>query len=189
MVLLLDNYDSFTFNIYQYLSMLGEKVQVVRNDKTTVDKIKSKNYKFICLSPGPGEPKKAGITLDVIEQLHNKVPILGVCLGHQSIGESFGGKIVRAKKLMHGKVSVIEHHSVGIFKGLPKKLEVTRYHSLVIDPSSLPSCLEVTATTEDGVIMGVRHKVYKVEGVQFHPESIQTKFGMAMFKNFIKGIN
>lgn len=188
MILLIDNYDSFTYNIYQYLGSLGEKVRVVRNDALAVSDVAKLKPEAIILSPGPGNPDEAGITLETIAAYAGKIPILGVCLGHQSIGQVFGGRVVRAQKQMHGKTSEIKHKGVGVFKGLPSPLIVTRYHSLIVEKASLPRCLEVTAATEDGTIMGLRHKKYLVEGVQFHPESYATEHGMAMLENFLKAV-
>ncbi|HET9239993.1 MAG TPA: aminodeoxychorismate/anthranilate synthase component II [Oligoflexus sp.] len=185
MILLIDNYDSFTYNIYQYLGCLGAKVKVVRNDAISVKDVARLKPEAIVLSPGPGTPDESGITLETITTYAGKIPILGVCLGHQSIGQAFGGKVIRAGKLMHGKTSVIEHTNKGVFKGLPNPLEVTRYHSLIVERKSLPDCLEVTATTDDGLIMGLRHKRFLVEGVQFHPESYVTQNGMDMLQNFL----
>jgi anthranilate synthase/aminodeoxychorismate synthase-like glutamine amidotransferase len=185
MILLIDNYDSFTYNIYQYLGCLGAKVKVVRNDAISVKDVARLKPEAIVLSPGPGTPDESGITLETITTYAGKIPILGVCLGHQSIGQAFGGKVIRAGKLMHGKTSVIQHTNKGVFKGLPNPLEVTRYHSLIVERKSLPDCLEVTATTDDGLIMGLRHKRFLVEGVQFHPESYVTQNGMDMLQNFL----
>jgi anthranilate synthase component 2 len=185
MILLIDNYDSFTYNIEQYLGMLGAKVRVVRNDQITAAAVARLKPEAIVLSPGPGNPDEAGITLEVIRLYSGKIPILGVCLGHQAIGQAFGGKVVRAPKLMHGKISVIRHDGRGVFARLPDSLEVTRYHSLVVDKDSLPSCLVVTATTDDGLIMGIRHRKFAVEGVQFHPESYVTQHGIDMLRNFL----
>jgi anthranilate synthase/aminodeoxychorismate synthase-like glutamine amidotransferase len=185
MILLIDNYDSFTYNIYQYLGCLGAKVKVVRNDAITVKDVARLKPEAIVLSPGPGTPDESGITLETISTYAGKIPILGVCLGHQSIGQAFGGKVIRAGKLMHGKTSKIKHTSKGVFKGLPNPLQVTRYHSLIVERKSLPDCLEVTASTDDGLIMGLRHKRLLVEGVQFHPESYVTQNGMDMLKNFL----
>jgi anthranilate synthase/aminodeoxychorismate synthase-like glutamine amidotransferase len=185
MILLIDNYDSFTYNIYQYLGCLGAKVKVVRNDAIGVKDVARLKPEAIVLSPGPGTPDESGITLETITTYAGKIPILGVCLGHQSIGQAFGGKVIRAGKLMHGKTSMIQHTNKGVFKGLPNPLEVTRYHSLIVERKSLPDCLEVTAATDDGLIMGLRHKRYLVEGVQFHPESYVTQKGMDMLQNFL----
>lgn len=188
---MVDNFDSFTFNIVQYLGELGADVTVVRNDEIAVADIDVKQYDGIILSPGPCTPNEAGISMDVIKQLAGQLPILGVCLGHQSIGQVYGGDIIHAKEIMHGKVSNMHHKNEGVFKGLPSPYEATRYHSLVIDQATLPECLEVTAWTqnEDGSmdeIMGVRHKELDVEGVQFHPESILTEHGHALLANFLK---
>ncbi len=186
MILVIDNYDSFTYNIVQYLGELGADIQVVRNDEVTVEDILKKKPDQVLISPGPCSPKEAGISVEVIKQLAGKVPILGVCLGHQSIGYAFGGEIVRAKNLMHGKTSLITHDGQGVFKGLPNPFRATRYHSLVINKDKLPSELIVTATSEDGEIMGVRHKTLPIEGVQFHPESILTESGKTLLGNFLK---
>ncbi|MCX6129621.1 MAG: aminodeoxychorismate/anthranilate synthase component II [Proteobacteria bacterium] len=185
MILLIDNYDSFTYNIYQYLGSLDYKIKVLRNDQLTVAAIGQLKPEAIVLSPGPGTPDEAGITLACIREYAGKIPILGVCLGHQAIAQAFGALVVRAKKPMHGKTSVIEHRGKGLFKGLPKTFEVTRYHSLLVDPKSLPASLEATAWTQDGVIMALKHKRFLLEGVQFHPESYQTQHGMQMFRNFM----
>jgi len=185
MILLIDNYDSFTYNIYQYLGCLGAKVKVVRNDAIAVKDIARMKPEAIVLSPGPGTPDEAGIMLETIKTYAGKIPILGVCLGHQSIGQAFGGKVIRAGKLMHGKTSMVKHSNKGVFKGLPNPLEVTRYHSLIVERKSLPDTLEVTASTDDGLIMGLRHKRFLVEGVQFHPESYMTQKGMEMLQNFL----
>ncbi len=186
MILVIDNYDSFTYNLVQYLGEMGADIQVVRNDEVTVPEILERQPDQILISPGPCSPKEAGVSVDTIRQLAGKVPILGVCLGHQSIGYAFGGKIIRAGKLMHGKTSQITHDGKGVFAGLPNPFKATRYHSLVIEKQSLPDVLEVTATSEDGEIMGVRHKTLAVEGVQFHPESILTESGKALLGNFLK---
>ncbi len=185
-IILIDNYDSFTFNLFHYLSSLKVSVDVVRNDKITSQEIIEKRYNKIVISPGPGNPNQAGNCLKIVKSLHKKIPILGVCLGHQIIGQVFGSKIIQAKKLMHGKTSKIISNNLGILKNLPRKFEATRYHSLIIDKKSLSKDLEITAETKDGLIMGVRHKKYNVHGVQFHPESIKTKFGLTILKNFIK---
>lgn len=184
-ILLLDNYDSFTYNVYQLLSELGASVEVVRHDMTTVDEIRAKGYAGIVISPGPGEPKDAGISEDVIRELAGEVPILGICLGHQAIGEVFGGKIVRAGEIVHGKTSPLKHSGRGLYAGLPQDIEIGRYHSLIIERASLPACLEVTSELADGTIMGVRHREYDVEGIQFHPESILTADGRQMMQNFL----
>lgn len=185
MLLLLDNYDSFTYNVYQLLAELGAAIEVVRNDVETVSELAKRGYSGVVISPGPGEPKDAGITEDLIREMKGVVPILGVCLGHQAIGEVFGGKVVRAPKIVHGKTSPVRHDGTGIYEGLPQPFEVGRYHSLVVDRKTLPDCLAVTAETEDGIVMGVRHKEYDVEGVQFHPESILTPEGKKLLKNFL----
>ena len=185
MLLMIDNYDSFTYNIVQYFGELGEDVRTVRNDEITLEEIAAMKPDRICISPGPKAPKDAGISLDILREFKGKLPILGVCLGHQAIGEAFGGKVIRAKQVMHGKTSSIAHIGEGVFTGLPSPFTVIRYHSLAIERSSLPSCLEVTAWTDDGEIMGVRHKDYDIEGVQFHPESILSEHGHALFKNFL----
>ena len=185
-ILLIDNYDSFTFNLYHYISSLKTKVDVVKNDKITSKEIIKKKYQKIVISPGPGNPNQAGNCINIVKSLYKKIPILGVCLGHQIIGQVFGSKIVQAKKLMHGKTSKIISKKIGILSNLPKTFEATRYHSLIIDKKSLNKNLEITAETEDGLIMGVKHKKYHVHGVQFHPESIKTKIGIKILKNFIK---
>ena len=190
MLLMIDNYDSFTFNVVQYLMELGEDVAVWRNDEVSVDAIIEAAPEKIVISPGPCTPNEAGISLEVIEKLAGSIPILGICLGHQSIGQAFGGHIIRAPKVMHGKLSAIHHSGVGVFEGLPSPYQATRYHSLVIDPNTLPESLEVTAWTEDEsgeleAIMGVRHRSLCVEGVQFHPESILSEHGHALLKNFL----
>ena len=184
-ILLIDNYDSFTYNLYHYLLSLKCKVEVIRNDKINSKEILKKKYKKIVISPGPGTPNQAGNCLKIVKSLSKKIPILGVCLGHQVIGQAYGAKIINAKKLMHGKTSKIAHIRTGIFKGLKNNLEGTRYHSLIIDKKTLSNSLEITAETEDGLIMGVQHKLYDIHGVQFHPESIKTKLGMKILKNFI----
>ncbi len=186
MLLMIDNYDSFTYNIVQYLGELGETVRTVRNDEITLQDIEAMAPDRICISPGPKAPKDAGISLDILREFKGKLPILGVCLGHQAIGEAFGGNVIRAKQVMHGKTSLIAHTGEGVFKGLPSPFTVIRYHSLAIERSSLPDCLEVTAWTDDGEIMGVRHKEFDIEGVQFHPESILSEHGHALFKNFLE---
>ncbi len=185
MVIVIDNYDSFTYNLVQYLGELGANPIVYRNDQITIDQIKEKSPDYIVISPGPGRPSDAGISLQVIRELHKKFPILGVCLGHQSIGEAFGAKVVHAPYLMHGKTSEIYHDNKTIFKDLPNPFTATRYHSLVIDPSTVPEELQVTAKTEDGIIMAVRHETYPLEGIQFHPEAILTTQGKALLKNFL----
>jgi anthranilate synthase/aminodeoxychorismate synthase-like glutamine amidotransferase len=185
MLLMIDNYDSFTYNLVQYLGELGEAVKVVRNDELSVDEIESLQPDRIVLSPGPCTPNEAGVSLSVIDRFKGKRPILGVCLGHQAIGQAFGGKVVHARTLMHGKVSRIHHEGRGVFTGLPTPYEATRYHSLAIERESCPAELEVTAWTEDGEIMGVRHSRLPIEGVQFHPESILTQHGHALLRNFL----
>jgi len=185
MVLMIDNYDSFTYNLVQYLGELGVAVTVVRNDETSVDEVARLRPERIVISPGPCTPNEAGISLATIERLGGRIPLLGVCLGHQAIGQAFGGKVVHAQTLMHGKTSPIHHVGAGVFRGLPSPFVATRYHSLAVARDSLPECLEVTAWTEDGEIMGLRHKTLAVEGVQFHPESILTEHGHALLKNFL----
>ena len=185
-IILIDNYDSFTFNLFHYLSSLKVNVDVIRNDKITSIEIIKKKYDRIVISPGPGNPNQSGNCLKIVKSLHKKIPILGVCLGHQIIGQVFGSKIVQAKKLMHGKTSTIISKKIGVLKTLPKTFEATRYHSLIIDKKSLSKDLEITAESKDGLIMGVKHKKYNVHGVQFHPESIKTKLGLKILKNFIK---
>ena len=184
-ILLIDNYDSFTFNLYHYLSSLKTKVDVVRNDKITSKEIIKKKYDRLVISPGPGNPDQAGNCINIVKSLYKKIPILGVCLGHQIIGQVLGSKIIGAKKLMHGKTSLILSNKIGILRNLPKKFEATRYHSLIIDKKSLSKNLLVTAKTNDGIIMGIMHKKYNIHGVQFHPESIKTKIGIKILKNFI----
>ncbi len=186
MLLMIDNYDSFTYNLVQYLGELGEDVQVHRNDQITVAEVERLQPAHIVISPGPCTPYEAGISIEAIKVLGGKFPILGVCLGHQSIGAAFGGKIIRAKQLMHGKTSMVNHASKGVFEKLPDPFEATRYHSLVIERESLPECLEITAWTADGEIMGVRHKTLPIEGVQFHPESILTQHGHELLANFLR---
>lgn len=185
MLLMIDNYDSFTYNLVQYFAELGEEVKVVRNDEISAQEIATLNPTRICISPGPCSPTEAGISVEVIQRYAGQIPILGVCLGHQAIGEAFGGKIIRAQKVMHGKTDDVHHTGIGVFKGLPNPFKVTRYHSLAIEKSSLPADLEITATSSDGEIMGVRHKKFAVEGVQFHPESILSEHGHALLKNFL----
>jgi anthranilate synthase component 2 len=185
MLLMLDNYDSFTYNLVQYFGELGEDVRVLRNDQATVADIVAMAPDRLCISPGPRAPAQAGISIELIQALAGKKPILGVCLGHQAIGAAFGGDIVRAKQIMHGKVSDITHTGTDVFKGLPSPFAVTRYHSLAIDRATLPDCLEVTAETDDGEIMGVRHKTLPVYGVQFHPESVLSEHGHALLQNFL----
>jgi anthranilate synthase component 2 len=185
MLLMIDNYDSFTYNLVQYLGELGEDVKVIRNDELPLDEIERLAPARIVLSPGPCTPNEAGVTLAVIDRFKGRVPILGVCLGHQAIGQAFGGKVVHAKTLMHGKVSRVHHGGAGVFRGLPTPYEATRYHSLAIERETCPPELEVTAWTQDGEIMGVRHRALAVEGVQFHPESILTEHGHALLRNFL----
>jgi len=190
MLLMIDNYDSFTYNLVQYLGELGEDVRVVRNDALSVDEIRRLAPSRIVISPGPGTPDHAGVSLALIEKLGAQVPILGVCLGHQSIGQAFGGRVIRAQRIMHGKTSPIHHNGTGVFAGLPNPFEATRYHSLLVEKSTLPQCLEVTAWTQDehgGVdeIMGLRHRTLAIEGVQFHPESILTQHGHDLLRNFL----
>lgn len=186
MIFMIDNYDSFTYNLVQYLRALEVEVQVKRNDEISVAEIAALNPEGIVISPGPSNPDNAGISLEAVKFFAGKVPLLGVCLGHQTIGQAFGGKVIHAKKVMHGKVSEITCDGKGVFTGIGQKLMVMRYHSLAIEPESCPDCLEVTAHTEDGEIMGVRHREYKVEGIQFHPESIMTPTGKRMLRNFLK---
>jgi anthranilate synthase/aminodeoxychorismate synthase-like glutamine amidotransferase len=185
MLLMIDNYDSFTYNLVQYLGELGQSLQVFRNNKLTIAEIEKMQPERIVISPGPCTPREAGISIDVIKHFAGKVPLLGVCLGHQSIGEAFGGDVIRAPYLMHGKTSMIHHDGKTIFSGLPNPFEATRYHSLIIKRDTLPRSLEISAWTEDGIIMGVRHKQFKVEGVQFHPESILTNVGKDLLRNFL----
>ena len=186
MLLMIDNYDSFTYNLVQYLGELGEDVRVHRNDQITLAQIEALKPDHIVISPGPCTPNEAGVSVETIQKFGGRFPILGVCLGHQSIGQAYGGKIVRAGQLMHGKTSMIQHANKGVFAGLPAPFEATRYHSLVIERASLPEVLEITAWTDDGEIMGVRHKTLPVEGVQFHPESILTQHGHDLLANFLK---
>jgi anthranilate synthase/aminodeoxychorismate synthase-like glutamine amidotransferase len=185
MLLVIDNYDSFTYNLVQYFGELGAEMKVVRNDKITTKEIAELAPDLICISPGPCTPNEAGISCDVIREFGGKIPILGVCLGHQSIGQVFGGDVIRAAELMHGKTSAISHGGKSIFKGLPSPFTATRYHSLIVQRDSLPNCLEITAETDDGVIMGLKHKQMEIHGVQFHPESILTEHGKEMLKNFL----
>jgi anthranilate synthase component II len=186
MLLLIDNYDSFTYNLYQYLCELGEEVTVVRNNKTGIDDISKMKPHMIVISPGPSSPVNAGISNDVIRTFGSTTPILGICLGHQCIGYTYGGTISRAPQIMHGKSSKIHHNNTGVFKGLPNPLDAIRYHSLMIEKSSLPDCLEITAWTDDNTIMGVRHREFPVEGIQFHPESFMTRDGKTMLNNFLR---
>jgi anthranilate synthase component 2 len=185
MLLLLDNYDSFTYNLYQYLCELGAEVRVARNDKITVSEIEHLAPEQIVVSPGPCTPAEAGISVELVRELGPRIPILGVCLGHQAIGEAFGGRVIRAPKVMHGKTAPIQHDGRGVLSGLPSPFIATRYHSLIVERASLPDCLEITAESEDGLIMAVRHRDYPVEGVQFHPESILTEHGHALLKTFL----
>ena len=189
MLLLFDNYDSFTYNIYQLLASLGAEVEVVRNDAAVPEDVLAAHYEAVILSPGPGLPKDAGNLEMLIEVAKGKVPLLGICLGHQAIGEVFGGRIVRAKEIVHGKPSPIRHDGQGLYAGLPENAAVGRYHSLIIERESLPDCLAVTAELEDGTIMGVRHKEYAIEGIQFHPESILTPDGEKLMRNFLQGLS
>lgn len=186
MLLMIDNYDSFTYNLVQYLGELGQDVQVYRNDEIDLAKVAALKPDHIVISPGPCTPNEAGISVPLIKEFAGKIPLLGVCLGHQSIGQAFGGRIIKAKTLMHGKTSLIHHKNIGVFKDLPNPYTATRYHSLVIEKETLPDCLEITAWTDDGEIMGVRHKTLRVEGVQFHPESILTEHGHELLDNFLK---
>jgi len=188
MLLLLDNYDSFTYNIYQMITNLGAEVEVVRNDAITIQEIHAKKYKGIVISPGPGPPKDAGITEAVIQELGAEIPILGICLGHQAIGEVFGGKVVRASEIVHGKASPIHHHGTGLYRGIPADAQVARYHSLIIERETLPDVLDITSELHDGAIMGVRHKTYPIEGIQFHPESILTPVGKMIMTNYLTNI-
>lgn len=186
MLLIIDNYDSFTYNLVQYIGEIGEDIKVFRNDKITIHEIEQLNPEKVVISPGPCTPKEAGISVELIRHFAHKMPILGVCLGHQSIGAAFGGEIIRAPRLMHGKTSLIFHDGKTIFKGLPNPFEATRYHSLIIRRETLPDCLEISAWTDMNEIMGVRHKEFIIEGVQFHPESILTKVGKDLLRNFLK---
>ncbi len=187
MLLMIDNYDSFTYNLVQYFGELGEDVRTFRNDEITLQEIGALNPDRICISPGPCTPHEAGVSVPILQEFGGKIPILGVCLGHQSIGAAYGGKVIRARQVMHGKTSPIQHTGAGVFNGLPSPYTVIRYHSLAIERETLPACLEITAWTEDGEIMGVRHREFNVQGVQFHPESILTEHGHALLDNFIKG--
>ena len=186
MLVMIDNYDSFTYNLVQYLGELGEEVKTFRNDEITIEEIEALNPDRIMISPGPCTPNEAGISMAVIKHFAGKLPLMGVCLGHQSIGQVFGGKVVHAKRIMHGKTSKITHTGQGVFKGIKSPYLVTRYHSLVVEKESLPDCFEITATTKDGEIMGLRHKTLAIEGVQFHPESILTEHGHALLRNFLQ---
>ena len=186
MILVIDNYDSFTYNLVQYLGEMGAELDVRRNDTLTVADVASMGPEKILISPGPGTPDDAGITLDLIREFGPRIPIFGVCLGQQAIGQALGGRVVRADKLMHGKTSLVNHYGQGVFKGLPTPLEATRYHSLVVERATLPECLEITAEADDGEIMGLRHKSWPLEGVQFHPESVLTQHGKQMMRNFLE---
>ena len=185
MILMIDNYDSFTYNLVQYLGVLGADVQVRRNDRVSLEEIEAMQPERLVISPGPGVPESAGIIIPIIQRFYRQVPILGVCLGHQAIGVSFGGRLVRAARLMHGKVSRISHDGRGVFRNVPDAFNATRYHSLAVERESLPSSLEISAKAEDGEIMGLRHRVYPVHGIQFHPESILTQEGMRILENFL----
>jgi len=187
MILMIDNFDSFTYNLVQYFGELGLEVSVFRNKEISIEEIERLNPSHIVVSPGPCTPNEAGVSLAAIERFAGKIPILGVCLGHQAIGQAFGGRVVRAKRVMHGKLSRVRHDRRGVFAGLPDPLTATRYHSLVVERGSLPGCLEVSAESEDGEIMGLRHRALRVEGVQFHPEALLTEHGHAMLRNFIEG--
>jgi para-aminobenzoate synthetase component II len=186
MLLVIDNYDSFTFNLVQYIREIGEEVVVYRNDQVTLKGIEEMHPDYILISPGPGNPDSAGICLDVVKRFHQEIPIIGVCLGQQIIAQAFGGQINKATKPMHGKVSQMRHDQRGVFRELPSPIQVARYHSLIVDESTLPPCLEISARTVDGEIMALRHKQYRVEGVQFHPEAILTEYGIEMLRNFFK---
>ena len=186
MLLLIDNYDSFTYNLYQYLGELGAETRVVRNDELSVAEAIALRPSSVVISPGPGNPDEAGISLDLIRALPPEVPLLGVCLGHQALGQAFGGRIVRAPRIMHGKTSAIHHDGRGVFAGLPQPFTATRYHSLVVERASVPESLEITAWTDDGIVMGLRHKEHRLEGVQFHPESILTTVGKDLLRNFLE---
>jgi anthranilate synthase/aminodeoxychorismate synthase-like glutamine amidotransferase len=185
MLLMIDNYDSFTYNLVQYLAEIGQEVKVVRNDKISIEEINKLNPQYIVISPGPCTPNEAGISLELIEAFKGKIPILGVCLGHQSIGQAFGGKIVHAQTIMHGKTSKISHNNKGVFRGIKNPFIATRYHSLVIEKQTLPNCFDITAWTDDNEIMGIKHKELAIEGVQFHPESILSEHGHDLLKNFL----
>ena len=185
MLLMIDNYDSFTYNLVQYLAEIGQEVKVVRNDKISIEEINKLNPQYIVISPGPCTPNEAGISLELIEAFKGKIPILGVCLGHQSIGQAFGGKIVHAQTIMHGKTSKISHNNKGVFRGIKDPFIATRYHSLVIEKQTLPNCFDITAWTDDNEIMGIKHKELAIEGVQFHPESILSEHGHDLLKNFL----
>jgi len=186
MLLVIDNYDSFTYNLVQYLGEMGEQIEVYRNDEVTVDEVETMAVNRIVISPGPGTPRDAGVSMEMIDRFSGRVPILGVCLGHQAIGEVFGGRVVRAPRLFHGKSSVVQHDGKTVFEGLEQNFSAGRYHSLIVERESLPDCLEISATTPNGTIMGLRHRKMKVEGVQFHPESIMTTEGKKLLANFLK---
>jgi para-aminobenzoate synthetase component II len=185
MILLLDNYDSFTYNLAQYLGQMGQQLEVRRNDQITLDEIEELQPERIVISPGPCTPKEAGISVPLVERFAGKIPILGVCLGHQAIGAAFGGRVIRASKIMHGKTSEIHHDGKTVFRGLPQNFQATRYHSLIVERKSLPRLLEISAETSDGTIMGLRHRKFRVEGVQFHPESVLTGSGFRLLENFL----
>jgi len=186
MILVIDNYDSFTYNLVQYLGELGADLEIHRNDQITIGQIEAKSPAGIVLSPGPKTPTEAGITMDVIKAFASKIPILGVCLGHQAMGQVFGAEVIRAPKIMHGKTSKVMHDGRGIFRGIENPFDATRYHSLIVERASMPDCVEISATSGDGIVMGMRHKEYPCEGVQFHPESILTGHGKKMLENFLK---
>jgi anthranilate synthase/aminodeoxychorismate synthase-like glutamine amidotransferase len=189
MILLIDNYDSFTYNVYQMLAELGADVDVVRNDKISIAEIESKNYEAIVISPGPGTPDEAGISKAAIQYFAGKKPIFGICLGHQAIGEVFGAVVTRAPQPIHGKVSTLVHSGHDIYQGLPENMQIGRYHSLIVERETLPACLEITSELDDGMIMGIKHKMYPIEGVQFHPESILTPDGRQILKNFLRSLS
>jgi anthranilate synthase component 2 len=189
MLVLIDNYDSFTYNLFQYLSELGEEVKVVRNDRVTLEDIEKMAPERLVISPGPSAPVNAGISNDVIKYFGPKLPVLGICLGHQCIGYSYGGTVGRAKQIMHGKSSLIHHDDRGVFRGIPNPFSAIRYHSLMVSEDKLPDCLQITARTDDGTVMGLRHREYPVEGIQFHPESFMTSNGKAILRNFLTGGN
>lgn len=186
MLLLLDNYDSFTYNVYQLICDLGKEIEVIRNDQITVTEIEQRGYEAIVISPGPGVPSESGITEELISHMKGKLPILGICLGHQAIGEVFGGKVIRAGEIVHGKTSKLKHCGTGIYQGIDQGVEIGRYHSLIVERESLPECLEITSELENGMIMGLRHREYDIQGMQFHPESILTPTGREMMKNWLK---
>ena len=188
MILLIDNYDSFTYNVYQYLAELGARTRVLRNDAVDVAGVRRLRPEAIVISPGPGTPDESGVTLDILRELGGEVPIFGICLGLQAIGQAFGGRVIRARRPMHGKISRITHRGRGVFHGLPSPFAATRYHSLVVERRTLPTCLEITAETEDGLIMGLRHRKLRIEGVQFHPESVMTEGGHQLLRNFLDSV-